>query len=49
MAVMDFFFFLQHTALCNEFQQAVGVGVLQTFSTCAVKPIKNKKYLYVHI
>ena len=39
--VMDFFSFLhlfKHT-LCNNFKQAVGPGVLQTFSTCAsVKP-----------
>ena len=39
--VMDFFSFLhlfKHT-FCNNFEQAVvGPGVLQTFSTCAVKP-----------
>ena len=38
--VMDFFSFLHlfKYTLCNNFKQAVGPGVLQTFSTCAVKP-----------
>ena len=37
---LNFFSFLhlfKHT-LCNNFKQAVGPGVLQTFSTCPVKP-----------
>jgi len=39
--IMDFFSCLQlfkHTVLTYHLQQAVGPGVLQTFSTCAVKP-----------
>ena len=38
--VMDFFsfFHLFKHALCNNFKQTVGPGVLQTFSTCTVKP-----------
>ena len=41
---MDFFSFLhffKHT-FCNNFKQVVGPGVLQTFSTCAVKALINK-------
>ena len=33
--------FFKHT-FCNNFKQAIGPGVLQTFRTCAVKP-KFKK------
>ena len=29
--------YFKHT-FCNNFKQALGPGVLQTFSTCAVKP-----------
>ena len=46
--VVDFFSFLhlfKHT-FCTNFKQAVGPGVLQTFSTCAVKPLINKMILY---
>ena len=35
--IFSFLHLFKHT-LCNNFKQAVGPGVLQTFSTCAVKP-----------
>ena len=35
--VFRFSTFLKHT-FCSNFKQVVGPGVLQTFSTCAVKP-----------
>ena len=34
--IFSFLHLSEHT-LCNNFKQAVGPGVLQTFSTCAVK------------
>ena len=49
--VMDLFLLFPpfQTYLCSNVEQAVGPGVLQTFSTCAVKPkqiMTNYKVLY---